>query len=205
MNRREFMQCAALLVSGAAASQVGFTVTQKQQHFMTAANYNVTSVNYFTDAQRRVVSSVAEIIIPATDTPGAIDAGVPKFIELMVADWFDDDERAIFNRGLVALTARSKQLHGKLFYELLPEQQEVILEEMEAAAGDSSWYEFGNTQREFVSDAPFICQIKELTIWGFFTSELGGTQVLRYEAMPMKFDGNQKLERDGSSWASSSF
>lgn len=205
MNRREFMQCAALLVSGAAASQVGFTVTQKQQHFMTAANYNVTSVNYFTDAQRRVVSSVAEIIIPATDTPGAIDAGVPKFIELMVADWFDDDERAIFNRGLVALTARSKQLHGKLFYELLPEQQEVILEEMEAAAGDSSWYEFGNTQREFVSDAPFICQIKELTIWGFFTSELGGTQVLRYEAMPMKFDGNQKLERDESSWASSSF
>lgn len=205
MNRREFMQCAALLVSGAAASQVGFTVTQKQQHFMTAANYNVTSVNYFTDAQRRVVSSVAEIIIPATDTPGAIDAGVPKFIELMVADWFDDDERAIFNRGLVALTARSKQLHGKLFYELLPEQQEVILEEMEAAAGDSSWYEFGNTQREFVSDAPFICQIKELTIWGFFTSELGGTQVLRYEAMPMKFDGNQKLERYESSWASSSF
>lgn len=205
MNRREFMQCAALLVSGAAASQVGFTLTQKQQHFMTAANYNVTSVNYFTDAQRRVVSSVAEIIIPATDTPGAIDAGVPKFIELMVADWFDDDERAIFNRGLVALTARSKQLHGKLFYELLPEQQEVILEEMEAAAGDSSWYEFGNTQREFVSDAPFICQIKELTIWGFFTSELGGTQVLRYEAMPMKFDGNQKLERDESSWASSSF
>ena len=68
------------------------------------------------------------------------------------------------------------------------------------AASDAAWYQMGNVQRVFDSEAPFICQLKELTIWGFFTSETGATQVLRYEAMPMKFDGKRKLGKDDSSW-----
>ena len=76
------------------------------------------------------------------------------------------------------------------------------MEALEDAASDSPWYAYANVQRDFISDAPFICQIKELTIWGFFTSEVGGTQVLRYEAMPMRFDGDIPLGADESSWSS---
>ena len=201
MNRREFMQCATLLVSGVAASRVGFALTSEQRYFMAAANYNATPVDYFNDAQRRAVASIAEVIMPTTDTPGALDAGVPKFIELMVADWFNDDERQIFNDGLRELMLSTEQRHGKAFEQLASAQQLKTLEALESAASDSPWYDFGNARRDFVSDAPFICQIKELTIWGFFTSEAGATQVLRYEAMPMKFDGNRKLGPDDSSWA----
>jgi gluconate 2-dehydrogenase gamma chain len=71
---------------------------------------------------------------------------------------------------------------------------------LEDAASDSPWYTFANVQREFISDAPFICQIKELTIWGFFTSEVGGKQVLRYNPMPMYFDGDIPLGTEESSW-----
>ena len=75
------------------------------------------------------------------------------------------------------------------------------MEALEEAASDSAWYEFANTQRDFISDAPFICQIKELTVWGFFTSEIGEKQVLRYNPMPMRFDGDIPLGPDESTWA----
>ena len=93
--------------------------------------------------------------------------------------------------------------YGKPFEELETQQQLAIMEALEEAASGSPWYDFGNVQREFISDAPFICQIKELTIWGFFTSEAGATEVLRYNAMPMQFVGDIPLSADDSSWSQS--
>ncbi len=203
MNRREFLQCAAVLVSGAAMAGSGFTLSAEQQTFLAAApNYNAGNADYLDDAQRRIIAAMAEIVIPRTDTPGAIDAGVPKFIELMVQDWFNDQERAIFDAGLADLQRRIPEEYGATFDQLAAAQQLEVMEALEDAASDSPWYEFANVQRDFISDAPFICQLKELTIWGFFTSEVGSTQVLRYEAMPMRFDGDLPLSPDESSWVS---
>jgi gluconate 2-dehydrogenase gamma chain len=81
-------------------------------------------------------------------------------------------------------------------------QQLQIMEALEDAASDSQWYDLGNTLREFISDAPFICQLKELTVWGFFTSQEGASQVLRYNPMPMYFDGDIPLASDENSWSS---
>ena len=201
MNRREFMQCAALLVSGIAAGRVGLVVSEEQRHFIAGANYNASAAQYFNDAQRAVVAAVAEIIMPATDTPGANDAGVPRFIELMVADWLSVEEQDLFNAGLDDLMARAMDEYGKEFATLPQPDQLTLLEALESEASDSAWYEFGNTQRDYISDAPFICQVKELTILGFFTSEVGATQVLRYDAMPMTFDGHRELGPNDSSWA----
>ena len=202
MRRREFLQCAALLVSGVTASQLGFSLSEEQQVYLAAAdNYNTGTVDYFSPVQRRIVAAMAEIVIPRTDTPGAIDAGVPRFIELMVTDWFNDDERAIFDAGLADMEKRIPAEHGKPFDQLSAAQQLQIMEQMEEAASDSSWYEPAGLLREFDSEAPFICQLKELTIWGFFTSEVGGTQVLRHNPMPMRFDGHYPLAADESSWS----
>ena len=202
MNRREFLQCAAILVSGTSASQLGFTPSEEQQVYLASApDYNKGKVNYLTPAQRKIIAAMAEVVIPRTDTPGAIDAGVPNFIELMASDWFNEQESAIFSAGIKAMEEQVPSVYGKPFDQLDAAQQLEIMEELEAQASDSSWYEYGNVQREFISDAPFICQVKELTIWGFFTSEVGATQVLRYEPMPMAFDGNTPLSVQDSSWA----
>ena len=202
MNRREFLQCAAILVSGTSASQLGFTLSEEQQVYLASApDYNKGKVNYLTAAQRKIIAAMAEVVIPRTDTPGAIDAGVPNFIELMASDWFNEQESAIFSAGIKAMEEQVPSVYGKPFDQLDAAQQLEIMEELEAQASDSSWYEYGNVQREFISDAPFICQVKELTIWGFFTSEVGATQVLRYEPMPMAFDGNTPLSVQESSWA----
>jgi gluconate 2-dehydrogenase gamma chain len=201
MKRREFMQCAVVLISGVSASQLGFTLTEEQQTYLaTAADYNTGAVDYFSPSQRKIVAAMTEVIIPRTDTPGAIDARVPAFIELMVANWLNDEERVLFDAGLEDVEARIPAEYGKPFNELGGDKQLQIMEELEDAASGSSWYDFGNVQRDYVSDAPFICQLKELTIWGFFTSEAGGSQVLRYDPMPMYFDGNLPLKPEDSSW-----
>ena len=201
MNRREFLQCAAILAAGVSASQLGFSLSEEQKVFLAnAPDFNRGTVNYFTTTQRDIVTAMAEAIMPRTDTPGAIDARVPAFIELMVANWLNDAERAIFTAGLQDVETRIPAEFGKPFNLLDAQEQLQILEALEDAASDSPWYEFGNVQREYISDAPFICQLKELTVWGFFTSEEGGSQVLRYDAMPMHFNGNIPLAPDDNSW-----
>ena len=201
MNRREFLQCAAILVSGSSAAQLGFTLNEEQEVYLaTAPDFSTTPVDYFTPVQRKIIAAMAETIIPRTDTPGAIDAGVPVFVELMVAHWLNEEERAIFNTGLADIEARVPATFGQAFHMLSPAQQLEIMEALEDEASGSSWYDFTNVQRDFVSDAPFICQLKELTVWGFFTSREGGSQVLRYDPMPMYFDGDIPLKKEDSSW-----
>jgi gluconate 2-dehydrogenase gamma chain len=166
VNRREFLQCAAILISGASTSQLGFSLTQEQQAYMaSAANYNSGKVDYFSTAQRKIIAAMTEVIIPRTDTPGAVDAGVPNYVELMVAHWLTDEERALFELGLQDIETRIPQEYGSSFEQLDAAQQLKIMEALEDAASDSTWYDLGNQQREFVSDAPSICQLKELTVW----------------------------------------
>lgn len=203
MNRRQFLECAALLITGATAAQAGFSLTEEQRVYLaTAPDYIDKKVDFLSAEQRSTLALLTETVIPRTETPGAIDAGVPRFVELMVFEWFTPDERAIFLNGLNALMSNTFASFGKPFEALGIEQRTKILEALEREASDSPWYEMGNAgMGEEVSDAPFICKLKELTIWGFFTSEVGSTQVLRYEAMPMTFDGNRPLDKDDSSWA----
>lgn len=203
MNRREFLECAAILIGGVSASQVGFSLSAEQKTYLaTAPNYIAQAANYLSKSQKATLAMLTETIMPRTDTPGAIDAGVPRFVELMVFEWFNEAERAIFLQGLNDLMTSVSETYQQPF-EILSEKKRVtILEKLEAQASDSSWYDMGSAAlRDFLSDAPFICQLKELTIWGFFTSEVGATQVLRYEVMPMKFDGHRKLGEDDSAWA----
>ena len=198
MNRREFLQCAAVLVSGAGFSHLA--LTEEQKVFLAAApDYIAGKVDYLSPERRQIVAAMAETIIPRTDTPGAIDAGVPLYLERMMADWLNDKEKTVFDTGLADMETRIPAEHGKPFHALAPEQQRQILEDMEAAAADSPWYSGARVPGEFLSDAPFICQFKELTVFGFFTSEVGSTQVLRYEPMPMYFDGDVPLGPDESS------
>jgi len=206
MNRREFFQCATILVSGISASRMGWALSEEQQVYLAGApNFVDQAVDYFSDSQRQLVAAIAETIIPRTETPGAVDAKVPRYIEIMVAQWLNDEERTIFNEGLLQLEEQTTREFGRSFTLLVVRDQTEILEALEAAASDSSWYNIGNVRRDFISDAPFICQIKEFTVWGFFTSEVGGTEVLRSNIMPMRFDGEFPLGPNDSSWSGRSF
>lgn len=128
----------------------------------------------FGDPERALVAAVAERLLPRTDTPGALDAGVPAFIERMVNAYFTDRERRIFLDGVPELEALSQSRAGASFVRLRPEQQDTVLGALaEAAVGR------GTT---------FYSLVREATIVGYFTSELVGKTVLHYDPVPGRFD-----------------
>ncbi len=201
MDRREFLQAAALLASGSALVPPGWALTEEQRVFLAAqpAYIDRARPDLFSPTRRAAVAAAAEQVIPATDSPGAVDAGAPRFIELMVRDWFNDTERAHFLAGLDDLLARA----GGDFAALDSAAQLALLEQLEDEAGDSDWYRIGNTLRVWASDAPFICQFKELTVLGFFLSEKGASETLRINPMG-SFDGDIPLQPGEAAYAGES-
>ncbi|GHD35670.1 gluconate 2-dehydrogenase subunit 3 family protein [Halioglobus pacificus] len=198
MNRRELLQCAALLVSGTAVTPGSWALSQAQSKYLSArAPYIETATaDFFTDAQRAAVAAAADITIPITGTPGALDAGVPRFIELMVSDWLTDEERANFMGGLEDLQARA----GGDFSALPAPKQLALLEALEDEAADAPWYQFANTLRTWDPEAPFICAFKELTVLGFMLSREGSREFLRPNPMGT-FDGDIPLLATDSAYS----
>ena len=206
MPRREFLSAATIMLGGMLHSRSLLALLNgENQHMMMAADFTQQPVDVFTPAQRSLVAAITDTIIPATDLPGALEAGVPKFIELMAAHWMNDAERAELLRGFAELEQLCQQLHQQSFAACLPDQRVAVLDQLEARYCHHPWYQQGcadpNAAVEFDADElPFIAQIKEFTVFGFFISQIGCKQVLRYIPMPGRFDADIPLGDNDSSW-----
>jgi hypothetical protein len=153
---------------------------------------------FLTPEQGSLVSEVAEIIIPKTDTPGAKETGVPAFIDQMLKEVYAKEDQDRFMAGLKAFDEEAQKAYGDTFMELKPEQQKEYVKKVhdEAVKAERS------TQP--APKRPFILMAKELTMLGFFTSEPGATQVLQYDAVPGAYKGCIPLSEagNGKTWAS---
>lgn len=197
MNRREILKITAIMLgaglSGSLSVNVlaGLVPTAKP------------SKGVFDEIAQKKVAVLAELIIPKTDTPGAIDAGVPAFIEMMVADWFNDIERKIFFEGLSSLDGFCATQYQKDFMACDELQRIAALENAEQAAKTykSSAPVFDISQKYVDPNTPFFPKIKELTVLGYFTSEVGAKQALSYNPMPMNYDGDYDFDKTGRQWS----
>ena len=152
----------------------------------------------FNPNQRAMISILAELIVPATDTPGAIQAGVPHFIETMVGDWCTGPERNLFFAGLAALDADCMRDHDVVFLSCSPKQQTQALgaAELKARAHPAA------SDVASDSNTPFFTTLRELTVLGYYTSELGATRELRYNPVPGHFDGDLPWTPQSRQWSS---
>src|SRR6267378_6464466 len=123
MNRREVL----LLLAGTAALPGDLFAIGRSVHKKVRAG----SLRALTPQQNETVATIAELIIPKTDTPGAREAGVPAFIDVMLADWGDDDQRQMIAAGLANVDERSRATCGKDFIGCTPAQQSEILEDLD--------------------------------------------------------------------------
>ncbi|HEY3405783.1 MAG TPA: gluconate 2-dehydrogenase subunit 3 family protein [Ohtaekwangia sp.] len=147
--------------------------------------------------QANIVTTVAEIIIPKTDTPGAKDVGVPSFIDLLLKDCYPKEDQDRFLSGLKAFDEEAQKENGDPFIELDPETQAAFVKKIHDAAVAE---EKGENKPE---KRPFILMMKELTMLGFFTSKEGATQVLQYVAVPGEYKGCIPVSEagNGKTWA----
>ena len=117
---------------------------------------------FFSAEEYPLVERLTEIIIPTDETPGAREAGVSEFIDLMASR--DAELQSRLRTGLTWLDAHSKALHGASFIQLAAEKQNILLEPL---AYKTKFRESGKTGREFFNT------IREYTVMGFYTSEIG--------------------------------
>jgi len=140
--------------------------------------------------QDATVRTIAELILPRTQTPGATDVGVSEFIDLMLTEWYDERDRSRFLKGLANVDIRTQALSGKNFIESLPGQQAEILtalgEEMIENRGRKPDQSFAGNESQ--SAANFYAMLRQLTLNAYYTSEAGATQELHFEVIPDAHD-----------------
>jgi Gluconate 2-dehydrogenase subunit 3 len=147
----------------------------------------------FNAHQNATVIALAELILPQTDTAGAKAARVNEFIDKIVADWFSDEERRLFLTGLANVDDQTEELFGKDFVAASAIQQAEILKGL----GDEMAQEASAliaAPRGYRGSAPepdnnFYFMFRDLTLTGYFTSEVGFTQQLHEEIIPGHFEG----------------
>jgi len=145
---------------------------------------------FFTNSQARLVSGLAEVILPADEHPGAKDLGVPSFIEKMVADIYDKTNRDRFVEGIESFNLAAREMYGTDYADCNPEQKFEMAERFNEEA---------LTQEH--SERPFFLAMKELTILGYFTSETGATEVIKHLPIPGAYEGCVPYEDISKVWA----
>lgn len=184
MNRREIIKMAAtmlggLVISPALAGSLNDPTWIPSEH----------RPHWASIADEALLAEVADTIIPTTTTPGAKEVGVHKFILLMINDCYKKPDQTAFMEGLAKIEASAKTAHNQSFAQLDTKARTEILKTFEAE---------GMKQKEGFN---FWRTLKELTMLGYFTSEIGATQALRYEWVPTRYDGNVTIDKNAKAWA----
>jgi hypothetical protein len=193
MNRREALKRVAFLLGGAISAPLvkaalsGYQLPPERGF---GPRYTPRTLSA---QQDELVATIAELIIPATDTPGAKAARVNEFIDLMLTEWYPPKDRDRFLAGLDELEAQFRQKHGKRFPEGTPEQQTEFLAALDREAVAA--------RRAKVKDLPFFAMMKELALVGYYTSTIGMTEELQFQPATDKYEGCIPLDRVGRAWA----
>ena len=186
LSRREALARLALVMGGAVVGSDlflrGAAVTDKTL----SANFNAADIH--------LLDEVGETIIPATDTPGAKAVGIGGFMAMMVAECYDDAHRAAFMAGLVKLNVASQQRFGAEFTAATPKERLILLNELDAA-------QLQHTATKAAGEpAHYFRMMKQLTLLGYFTSEIGATRTQRFVEVPGRYDGNVPYQKGDRNW-----
>lgn len=128
--------------------------------------------------QQALVTDIAEMIIPETDTPGATSVKVPQFIDLILSEWASDEEKAAFLAGIGDVDKRASALGAPKFVDLTPTQKTELLTALDAAREDKSGAGLA------------FARMKGLTVYGYFTSKPVQEKVLKTRMFFAGYQGN---------------
>lgn len=186
MERRELLKMIAALTGGAFIGGELLTSCKSSPAVGGAT---------FADADIAFLDEVAETILPATKTPGAKAAKVGQFMTVMVNDTYEDKDQKIFHEGIGKLDEACKKANGKSFLDATPEQRTSLLTALDKEAKD---YQKSKKPEDA---AHYFTMMKQLTLFGFFTSKEGATEALRYIAVPGHYDGAYPYKKGDRAWA----
>jgi hypothetical protein len=191
ISRRNFMQKMVGLfgVTTAAAVMSGCSMSVAKQFAAQQPNPPKNS-KLFSEHELTVLYSLCETILPRTDTPSAVEVGCHEFVPHQLQHCHSEQQQEDCINIINTVDTHAHREFGKTFPLLQPQQKQQLLTKIEI--DDKSSY----IQKEQFSF------LKALIVFGYFTSEVGATQALNYQAVPGSFIGSIPANADTKSWGS---
>lgn len=188
MERREAVRYISLLLGGTLIGAETFISGCKSKS-------NSDTNAEFSDRQIAYLDEIAETILPETKTPGAKAARVGQFMAMMVSDVYEEKNKKIFKDGMENIQVQSNKEFGKDFMSVSAEQRKSLLVKLD------------NEQKEITKnskpgDSPHYFRLmKELTLLGYFTSEIGCIKARRYVETPGAYQACIPYKKGDKAWA----
>ena len=177
MNRRDLLAS----LGGAGAALAALSPERLWAAARTKQHQTGQPLGPFSPHEAETVARISELIIPRTDTAGAIEARVPEFIATIVGEWYLPEDKALMLAGLADVDTRSRRQWNKDFIALEESHQIAVLagldEELQTLR-----------QRKESTDKNFFRRFKGLTLYGYYTSEPGMKEELQYAVIPGRYD-----------------
>ncbi|MCD0486630.1 gluconate 2-dehydrogenase subunit 3 family protein [Pedobacter sp. MC2016-14] len=221
MDRRDAVKSFAFLMGGALSATTIGVFLEGCGNDSKKGNANLFSADH-----EKILAELADTIIPDTKTPGAKAAGVGPFIAMMIRDCYPEPAREEFLRGLNDLEERADKKFSKSFVAITPAQRIELLnvirdetvasqkadEEKTGPAKSTDNISTPKSAKEDLTkpmaakeryqEKPYFFAIaRDLTLLGYFTSEIGATQAYEYVAIPGRYDGCVDLKPGQRVWA----
>lgn len=186
LDRRDMFK--GLLAISAAGALAACGAANAPDDGATEPSQTVTS-GFFNASEMAQIVALADTIIPATDTGGALAAGVPDTLQSLATDWGDDGFRAYWRDGLKALNSELEGGEGKSFTELSADERQTVLSVYDAGVFDGE------------TDDAFYQAFKATVVQAYYMSEIGASEELAYEPVPGEFIGCVELSDYPKTWA----
>ena len=189
MNRREYIKNTAATLG---LSLVGISMSEVLFSCKNEASLTWKPV-FFTNNQAALIAEIAETILPKTKTPGAKEMAVPQFIDKMVKETMDKDAQESLIQGLEGFEKKVDAEFGKSFLEISEKERISYLEKEDKDKPKSGLSLWGIALEKDPPKPTFFKIIKGLTLFGFYTSEEIGRNVLVYDPVPGEYIGCMPL------------
>ncbi len=195
MDRREAVKRVSFMLGGLAlvGGSSGLLTACTPKDRAAAAK---TGTGAFSTEDIAFLDEVSDTILPDTaKSPGAKAAKTGAFMALMVTDTYSPEDQAVFRAGMTALNDASKKANGGATFVSASASQRTAL----LTALDKEQFDFQKTRKD--QPQHYFRMMKELSMLGFFTSEIGYNRAMRYKESPGPFQPCVPYTKGDPAWA----
>lgn len=166
---------------------------------------------FLSEQEKHIVTHLVDIILPSSDLPGGLDVNIPQFIDIMYLDTETDIKKKQFQNGASLFANKFKEMFRKnvikgkkediqklfsTYFDLSDEKTQEILKEQKLPINELS-----DNKKDLYLIYKFLFSVRYYTLYGYYTSEKIGEEVLSYDPVPGVFKGCIPLKEIGNSWS----
>ncbi|MGF1559023.1 MAG: gluconate 2-dehydrogenase subunit 3 family protein [Flavobacteriaceae bacterium] len=196
MDRRNALKKTGILAGAAVVIPSMFSLLQACK----TENRLTWKPEFLTDEEARTISTLVDMIIPSTDTPGALDVKTDIFIDKVIAKTYDHDGQQNMRSQIAEFNRNCKDNYGDVFINLNEEKRVEVLKASEKSSGKFSPGVWGTAVGD-QEPITFYRSMKSMAIWAYTTSEEIGKKVLNYDPIPGTYEPCKPVSEVGNRWS----